>query len=224
MSDLSIYIPLHGYSNDDPVYVSWLNDIYYVADKNDYEFKLVTSLGGTTYLQWSEDITSGYIREVDSATAALTVSGLDHLEGEGVYVTSGGRTIGLFTVVSGSVSVPSFIFTYQVGLPYKMKIRTMRLSVPQQDSTLQTRIKRIHSTVVRYLRSRLGKAGQEYDSVEYLQDIEAEFSTESADTPENNRLTTGGFTEDAYTVITSDDPVPFTVLSTIVSFEVEEQR
>jgi hypothetical protein len=67
----------------------------------------------------------------------------------------------------------------------------------------------------------MGKAGQEYDGIEYLEDLDTTFSTESQD---DTKLTKGGFTEDAYTVISSDDPMPFTVLSTVISFEIEERR
>ena len=74
---------------------------------------------------------------------------------------------------------------------------------------------------MRYIRSVGGKAGQEYDGVEYLGDINATFSTASQDTPKDNRLTFGGFSEDAYTIIVSDEPLPFTVIATIVTVEVE---
>jgi len=221
MSDMVVYIPFHGYDDDDSVYVSWLDAVYYVADKDLYAFKLVTTSGGSTYLQWTEDITSGFIREVDSSSGTTTIVGLDYLEGENVYVTSGGEIVGLFAVENGSVSVPNILFTYQVGLPYKMKVRTMRLSMPQEGNTFQTRIKRIHETVVRYIRSKYGRAGQEYDGIEYLTDLDTTFSTSSRD---DTKPTKGGFSEDSYTVITSDKPVPFTLLATIISFEVEERR
>ncbi len=220
MSDLLIYLPAHGYSDDDLLYVSWLDANYYVSAKDNASFKLATASGGATLIQFTETVTDGFVRET-SDTGTTTISGLDHLEGETVKVTSGGAVVGTEVVSGGSITVGSEIFTYQVGLPYKMKVRTMRLSVPQEGNTFQTRIKRIHETVVRYIRSLSGKAGQEYSGREYLSDLDTTFSTESQD---DTKLTKGGFTEDAYTVVTSDDPLPFTVLATIISFEVEEQR
>ena len=220
MPDLIVYLPNHGY-DDDPIYVSWLDELYYVSDKGDDSFKLATTDGGATLIQFAETVTDGYVREVDDATGTSTITGLDHLEGETVKITSGGVVVGTEVVSSGSITLSSDVYTYQVGLPFKMKVRTMRLSVPQEGNTFQTRIKRIHETVVRYIRSKFGRAGQEYGGTEYLSDLDTTFSTQSQD---DTKLTKGGFSEDAYTVITSDEPVPFTVLATIISFEVEERR
>ncbi|KKK61893.1 hypothetical protein LCGC14_3009770, partial [marine sediment metagenome] len=157
------------------------------------------------------------------STATTTITGLGHLEGETVAVFADGLVQDTKVVSSSQITIVS-ASTVQVGLPYTMKVRTMRLSVPTQNETLQTRIKRINSTVVRFIRSLLGSAGQEYGGTEYLQDLGATFSDEAQDTDANKRLTTGGFSEDAYTTIISADPVPFTPLSTIISFEVEERR
>jgi hypothetical protein len=221
MADLVIVIDNHGYSDNDPIYVSWLDGLYYVGDSTTNYFKLTTASGGTSYVTYTSEVTDGYVRQVDDTSGVKTISGLDHLEGKSVYVVSNGSVVGEYVVSSGRVTVPDFVFSYQVGIGYKMKIRTMRLSVPQESGTIQSRIKRISETVVRYIRSLGGSAGQEYDSTEYLTDLSTTFSTSSKD---DTKLTRGGFTEDAYTVITSDDPLPFTALATIISFEVEERR
>jgi hypothetical protein len=218
--DLIVYLPAHGYADDTPVYVSWLDTNYYVDDPDTDSFKLTLGTGGPN-VQFFTSITDGYIREFDDSAGTTTISGLDHLEGETVKVTSGGSVVATEVVSGGSITLASDVFTYQVGLPYKMKIRTMRLSVPQEGGTMQSRIKRIHETVVRYLRSKMGKSGQEYDGVEYLSDLNTDFNTDSQDV---TTLTHGGFSEDAYTVITSEEPSPFTVLATVISFEVEERR
>jgi hypothetical protein len=219
MPDLVCLIPNHGYADETPVFVSWLNGIFFVHDPDQNSFKLEVAVDGDV-VQFETTITDGFVRE-DSGTASTTVTGLHHLEGETVVLTSGGEVIGSFIVSDGSITLPEELTSYQVGLPYRMKIRTMRLSIPQQGNTVQTRIKRISETVVRYIRSKLGKAGQEYDGIEYLEDLDTTFSTQSQD---DTKLTKGGFTEDAYTVISSDNPMPFTVLSTVISFEIEERR
>jgi len=221
MADLIVYIPNHGYSNDDPIYVSWLDGYYYVGDADEDTFKLTATKGSSDYVQFTSTITDGYVREYDDASGTTTISGLDHLEGETVTLTSGGSVVGSYTVSNGSITVPQDVYTYQVGLPYTMKVRTMRLAVPQQGGTLQSRIKKVYETVVRYIRSKGGKAGQEYGGTEYLSDLNTTFSTSSQDAVILNK---GGFTEDAYTTILSEEPYPFTVLSTIISFDVEERR
>ena len=219
MPDLICYIPNHGYSNDDQIYISWLDANYYVSDKDSDSFKLATTSGGAILVQFTETVTDGFVREV-GVTGVTTITGLDHLEGETVKVTSGGSVVATEVVSGGSITIASTVFTYQVGLSYTMKGRSMRLAVPQVPSALQTKIKRVTSVTVRYIKSLLGSAGTEYGGTEYLRPIEAVYSADSADTDENNRATEGGFNEDNYTTIISDDPVPFTVLATITEVEV----
>ena len=178
---------------------------------------------------WGDDIEDAFF--VDSgvtydSTSTTAMTGLGHLIGETVAIFADGL-VQTSKVVNGSgeITLETAASVVQMGLPYTMKVRTMRLAIPPSpQGTLQTRIKRIHSVVVRFIRSLLGSAGQEYGGTEYLQDLEATYSTESQDTSEDKRLTQGGFSEDAYVTIVSSDPVPFTALSTVISFEVEERR
>ncbi len=220
MPDLICYISNHGYSDDDPIYVSWLDQNLYVSDKDADSFKLATTSGGATLIQFTETITDGFVREFDDMVGTSTISGLDHLEGETVKITSGGEVVGTEVVSSGSVTLNKDVFTYQVGLPFTMKVRSMRLAVPQTPHALQAKIKRVTSVTIRYIRSLLGSAGTEISGTEFLTDIVATYNTDSRDTPVNNRGTQGGFNEDAYTVILSDDPVPFTALAAITEVEI----
>lgn len=150
-----------------------------------------------------------------------------HLKGETVDVFADGVVFdtavanvstGVVTLLKDTVATQASVV--QVGLPYTMKVRSMRLAVPQAPSALQAKIKRVTSVTVRYIRSLLGSAGTEYGGTEYLTDIEATYSTASADTDEQNRATEGGFNEDAYVVIISEDPVPFTGLAAVVDVEI----
>lgn len=162
----------------------------------------------------------------DGAETEYIDAGIDHLVGETVSVFADGEVFDDAVVnANGYIDLKKATVTtgasvVQVGLPYTMKGRSMRLAVPQVPSALQTKIKRVTSVTVRYIRSLLGSAGTEYGGTEYLTDIEAAYSTESADTDENFRATEGGFNEDNYTTILSDDPVPFTALATITEVEV----
>ena len=170
---------------------------------------------------WGDDIEDAFFVDAGityDSTATTTITGLDHLEGETVAVFADGLVQDTKVVASGQIMIVS-ASTVQVGLPYTMKVRTMRLAVPESQ-TLQTRIKRVSKTAVRFIRSLLGSAGQEYAGVEYLQDLNATFSNKSKDNDPDTRLAQGGFSEDAFTTIVSDDPVPFTVLATIIDVEI----
>ena len=171
-------------------------------------------------------VDSGYT--YDGVAVDHISSGIDHLIGETVSIFADGEVFD-DAVVNGNgyidlkkATVTTKASVVQVGLPYTMKVRTMRYSLPQDDTTVQSKIKRIKSTTIRYIRSLLGTAGQEYAGVEYMQPISATYSTESQDTTPNNRLSQGGFSEDAYTTIISSDPVPFTALAAIIDVDIEK--
>ena len=221
MSDLIIFLPNHDYIEDEYVTLSWLSGGYYVRSVLSNSFKISLDKSDNFLVQYTETITTGFVREQTEPTSTTTtITGLEHLEGQQIYVTSNGEIVGSYTVTLGEITVPSILITYQVGIPYALKIKTMRLEAPQTN-TLQSRIKRINETVVRTVKSKGGQAGQEYDDVEYLENLNVEFSEKSKD---STVLTKGGFSEDGYTVIKSGEPYPFSVIATIVSFSVDENR
>ena len=212
--DLICYLPSHGYSQDDPIFVSWLEALYYVEDPDTDSFKLIDSLGGQT-VQYTEDIIDGYFRQIDSDTGVAEITGLGHLEGELVTVTAFGVNLGAFSVTNAKVAINQNIYTYQVGLKYAAKLRTMRFSVPGVPG-LRTKIKRIIEVSSRVYRTKGGQMGQEIDGTEYTENIGAEYSNESTD---YKILNHAGFNPDGYTVAKSNDPFPMTVLGTTVELE-----
>jgi hypothetical protein len=226
MSDLVVYIPFHGYDNEDAIYVSWLDDVYFVKDKNDYIFKL-TDAAGTTYLQWTEDISEGYVREVDGTSGVTTIGELDHLEGLDVFVTSGGEVVGSYTVTGGEVTVPSLLFTYQAGLAYTSSVRTTRLEIPGSP-TIQSRVKKINEAVLRYVSTKNGSVGQEIRQnkksvsiTKFMSALKAIFSKKSLDVAIPVK---GGSAEEGYVTIESAEPYPMTAIAAVISFDIKEQR
>jgi hypothetical protein len=217
--DLVVYHPSHGFAENDFVYASWLDGNYYIEAKTDNTYKLSSSSGGLTIVQYTGTIFSGYVRLV-TAGGSTTISSLDHLNGQIVTIVSGGEVVTTQEVQQGSVTIAIALTEYIVGLPYTFKVRTTRIEVPVEP-TLQSRIKRISETAIRYIRTKGGKAGQEYGNKTYLNNMGATFSNESKD---KTIATKGGFTEDAYTTIISDTPFPMTIIAAIISFEVEETR
>jgi hypothetical protein len=203
-ADLIVYAPKHGLDNNDIVFISWLGANFFVIEKTVDTFKFSASLAGSA-IGYTQTISEGYIRQVSDAQ--LVIDGLYHLEGETVKIVSG-TDIQTGTVSNGSVTIANAVYPpYRVGQPYTMKVRTMRLSIPESP-TIQGRIKRINETTVRQLRSGNGQAGQEYDGVEYLTDLDTSFSDTASDV---KVLTKGGFNT-------------VSLCSVIVSYEIEETR
>lgn len=222
MADLLLYIPNHSYSNDNAVYVSWLNGVYYVSDQTQNSFKLATTSGGSVLVQYNDTpIRNGYVR-LDTDTATSSITGLDHLEGESVAVTHGGLRVGsTYTVSSGAITITEPATTYQVGKLYAMKARTMRLALPQKPDASQCRTKRVSEVVARVVRSHGNfQMGSYENGKESLNNVRTEFSTESSDCSVN---TMGGFGTDGYVVIKSEEPLPLTLLSTVIEFDEVEK-
>lgn len=215
MPDLICYLPNHGYSDNATVFVSWLDSVYNIDDPQANSFKLTDGAAGLN-IQFDSTVTDGFIREVSSGITEIT--GLGHLEGKTVNVTAEGVFVGSFVVSNGSVTVLDTIYTYQVGIPYAWKVKTTRFAIPGGQN-VQTRIKRINETTLRYIRSQDGQGGQEYDGVEYLDNLNATFSTKSKDA---TILTQGGFHEDGSSVIKGAKPSPFTGLGIVVQVEIWE--
>jgi len=215
MADLVVYLPGHGYADNTLVFCSWLDGPYNIDDPTANSFKLTNGAAGPN-IEYTSTVASGYVREVSSGITSIT--GLDHLEGESVYVAAEGSIVGMYTVSDGAVTVPSSIYTYQAGKAYAWKVKTMRFAVPG-GANVQARVKRLSGATLRFIRSVGGKAGQQYDDVEYLGDLDATFSVKSAD---SSILTKGGFSTDGVSVIKGDQPLPFTGLALITELEVWE--
>lgn len=64
MADLVINIPEHGFQNNDQVFVSWLDDIFYVYAKNVFAFKISETINGGDIVQFTSPVTTGFVRRL----------------------------------------------------------------------------------------------------------------------------------------------------------------
>jgi hypothetical protein len=84
-----------------------------------------------------------------SGSAATTISGLGHLEGQTVAVLADGMYVGTQTVSSGAITLTTAASTVQVGLPYSATLETLRLEAGSGDGVAQGDTKRIGTVVLR---------------------------------------------------------------------------
>jgi hypothetical protein len=78
-----------------------------------------------------------------------TITGLSHLEGREVAILADGSVHPSRTVSGGSVTLQRSASVVQVGIPYTMKVRTLRMEAGAQDGTAQGKTQRINSLVMR---------------------------------------------------------------------------
>ena len=101
-----------------------------------------------------------------TGSAASTISGLGHLEGESVTILANGAAHANKTVSSGSITLDRTTTKAHIGLGFTSTLKTMRLEGGAVDGTSQGKIKRIHDVTLRLYRSVGAKIGPSTSSVD----------------------------------------------------------
>ncbi|MCM5682517.1 hypothetical protein M8A51_23555 [Schlegelella sp. S2-27] len=159
----------------------------------------------------------------DWAMAVDTVAGLDHLEGKSVgiladgYVVANGVDAPLFTVASGSVTLPRPYAQIIVGLPIESDFETLDLD-PLGDSLLRDKRKLIRSVTLVVESSRGIFAGPDEDNLrEYKQRTDDE-GYDSPTEPVTGNIEinmSGTWNDNGRVFVRQRDPLPLTILSAI---------
>ncbi len=213
MADLLVLIPNHGFANDDEIFVSWLDANRFVSDKTQNSFKLATASGGSSLEQFSISITEGFVRETSSSAAVTTISGLGHLEGELVQLTLNGAFVGLFTVSSGSITVPSNEYTeYNVGKGYNSTVQPMKLDFEGTGLSVTKKINRLVISLHETIGGMIGPDTSNLDNIIY-RDAGASGEEFPYFTGDREISLTGGYSRQGEIVVRQDQPLPMTVLA-----------
>ena len=151
-----------------------------------------------------------------SGSAASTISGLDHLEGQTVSILADGATHPDKTVSSGSVTLDRSALNVKVGLAYRSLLQTMRLNAGSQNGTSQGKTKRIYDITVRMFETIGVEVGPN------LSDMERIPFRSSADlmdegippfTGDKEVEFRGNYETDGFIFVRQTQPLPFTILS-----------
>jgi hypothetical protein len=151
---------------------------------------------------------------------AVSVSGLDHLEGETVAILGDGAVYPPQTVAGGSVSLANggAAAIIHAGLPYTAVAKTLRPEAGSPDGTAQGRRKRIHKVVVR-LRDTLGlKVGRDASELDVLPFRRAGDPMDSAPPffeGEKDISFNGGWDSAGQVTVVQDQPLPAHLLAII---------
>jgi hypothetical protein len=151
-----------------------------------------------------------------SGSAATTISGLDHLEGQTVGILANGATHPDKTVSSGSITLDRSATNVKVGLAYKSILQTMRLDAGSQNGTSQGKTKRIYEITIRLYESIGVEVGESLSNMERIP-----FRTSSDPMDEGIPVFTGdkavefrgNYDTDGFIFVRQTQPLPLTVLS-----------
>lgn len=151
-----------------------------------------------------------------SGTAATTISGLSHLEGQTVQVLADGAAHPDRVVTSGAITLQLAASKVQVGLACPATLQTNRLEAGAGDGTAQGKTKRINKCVIRFKETLGGFVGPNDSNLDEIQ-----FRTGSDDMDAAPGLFSGdklvewpgSYDFDGYVMVQQQQPFPMTVVS-----------
>jgi len=151
-----------------------------------------------------------------SGSAATTISGLDHLEGQVVSVLADGATHPNETVSSGSITLDRSAKNVKVGLSFTSLLQTMRLDAGSQDGTSQGKTKRIYDITVRMFETIGIEVGPDLSNMERIPFRSSANLMDEGIPPftgDKEIEFRGNYETDGFIFVRQTQPLPFTILS-----------
>ena len=151
-----------------------------------------------------------------SGSAATTISGLDHLEGQTVRIVANGATNPDKVVSSGSITLDFSATNVHIGLGYTSTLQTMRIDAGGTEGTSQAKTKRIHEVTLRLFRTvgvEVGSSTSELDRIPFRSSADAMDSALALFTGDKEVEFRGGFDTDGFIVVRQSQAMPMTILS-----------
>jgi hypothetical protein len=151
-----------------------------------------------------------------SGSAATTISGLNHLEGENVRIIANGSTHPDKLVSSGSITLDRSTTKAHIGLSYESTLQTMRVEAGGTEGTSQGKTKRIRDLTLRVLNSVGAKVGPDESNLELIPFRDSSMSMNEAVplfTGDKDIEFPSGYDSDGFIVVKQDQALPLTILS-----------
>ncbi len=151
-----------------------------------------------------------------SGSAATTISGLSHLEGQTVSVLADGSTHPNKVVSSGEITLDRSATKVKVGLAYTSLLQTMRLDAGSQDGTSQGKTKRIFDITIRLYESIGVEVGPDLSNMEripFRSSADAMDSGLGVFTGDKEVEFRGNYETDGFIFVRQTQPLPLTILS-----------
>jgi len=158
-----------------------------------------------------------------SGSAATTISGLTHLEGESVTVLANGATHANKTVSSGAITLDRSATKAQIGLGYTSELQTMRIEGGSAQGVSQGAVKRIHDVTVRFFRTvgaKVGSSNTNNDLIPFRSSADEMGQALDLFTGDKEIEFPNGYDTDAFVFVKQDQPLPMTVVGIYARMEV----
>lgn len=151
----------------------------------------------------------------------MSVSGLDHLNGQTVSILADGNVQPQQVVASGAVALQTAAAAIVIGLPYVCQIKTLNLDV-QGGDTIQGKRKKLNAVTVRVQDSRGLKVGPSFTSLQQIKERTTEKMGQAIalQTTDERVIIDPAWTVQGQLCIQQDQPLPATVLALIPEINV----
>ena len=197
------------------------------ADEDDLYMIVKRTVNGSTvryieYLsnyEFGTDIKDAYFVDCGltySGSAATSLSGLNHLEGEKVVVLGDGATHPDRTVSSGAITLSRSVKKAHIGFNYISTLQTMRIDSGGTEGTSQGKTKRINNITLRLYKSvgvKVGSSETELDLIPFRSSADDMSEALGMFTGDKEVEFRGGYDNDGFVFVKQDQPLPLTVLA-----------
>lgn len=155
----------------------------------------------------------------------ITVSGLDHLEGETVSILANGYTVPDQVVASGQITLARAANKIHVGLSYLPVIETLDIDVPSPTETLKSQMKSVARVIIEVDGSRGGWVGP--TNIDAMKEIKPRFDSDdygaiALKTYKQEIFIEPDWSRGGGVRIEQRVPLPMTILSVIPKFDVSD--
>ena len=196
-------------------------------DEDQVWFIVKRTINGSTtrYIEYlsgfdfGNDVTNAFFVDCGltySGTAATSISGLNHLEGQTVSILADGAAHADKVVASGAITLDRSVTKAQIGLQYSSKLETLRIDAGSAMGTSQGKNKRIGEVTVRLYRSvglKVGTSSTQLDTVNFRSSADKMDKALSLFSGDKTVEFNGGYDDDATITIVQDLPLPMTILA-----------
>jgi hypothetical protein len=197
------------------------------ADEDDLYMIVKRTVNGSTvryieYLsnyEFGTDIKDAYFVDCGltySGSAATSISGLTHLEGEKIVILGDGATHPDRTVASGGITLARSVQKAHIGFNYKSTLQTMRIDAGGTEGTSQGKNKRINNITLRLYKSvgvKVGSSEAELDLIPFRSSADDMSQALDMFTGDKEVEFRGGYDNDGFVFVRQDQPLPLTVLA-----------
>lgn len=230
----TVTAPSHGLSTGDRVLFQDIVGMIKFDEDDEIDEKLNNQLATITVTNansFTIDIpTTGYSPYVSGGTIremVMTISGLDHLEGEEVAVLADGAAHPPVTVASGAITLVNEAATVHVGYGYDSDFQLLRIDAGSANGTSIGKTRRTHRVGFMLHRTLGLKFGMNFDDM-----LEATFRTSDDLGDRAVELFTGIKSEeveadhdfDNQLCVRQSDPLPMTILAIMPQMKVEDRQ